>query len=84
MHVVTHQRIGVDRALGARGGFAQRIKIGGAIARAGKAGRAGATALHDVQGGVGFFRAGEARHGQDNAARSGGVDPTRAGPGSEG
>jgi hypothetical protein len=39
--------------------------------------------LNDVQRDVGFLGAGKARHGQDNAARSGGVDPTRTGPGSE-
>jgi len=35
----------------------------GAVSRAGKAGAALAGALHDVQRGVGFFGAGEARHG---------------------
>src|SRR6266581_5685156 len=83
MYVVSHQRISVDRALGPRRAFAQRLEIGGAVSRAGKAGAAFASALHDVQRGVGFFRAGKARHGTpNNAASHGGVDsgPTSLDP----
>src|SRR5438445_4586183 len=75
MHMIAHQRISVDRALCTRRAFAQRLEIGGAVSCAGKAGAALASALHDVQRGVGFFRTGKARHGTPyNAASRGGVD----------
>jgi len=74
--MIAHQRIGVDRALRTRRAFAQRLEIGGAVSRAGKAGATFASALHDVQRGVRFFGAGKARHGtRNNAAGRGGVDP---------
>ncbi len=81
MHMISHQRISVDCALRTRRAFAQRLEIGDAVSRAGKAGATFASALHDVQRGVGFFRAGKARHGTpNNAASRGGVDPVaRAG-----
>jgi len=63
VHVVSHQGVGVNSASGTRRAFAQRLEIGGAVSCAGKAGAAFASALHDVQCGVGFFGAGEARHG---------------------
>jgi len=78
VHVIAHQRIGVHRAVLALRAFAQRLEIGGAVWRAGKAGAALASALHDVQRGVGFFRAGKARHGKpNNAASRGAVDSAR-------
>ena len=76
VHVVAHQSVSVDRALGTQRAFAERLEIGGAVSCAGKAGAALASTLHDVQRGVGFFGAGEARHGTaNNAAGRGGVDP---------
>src|SRR6267378_8644002 len=73
--MIAHQRIGVDRALFTLGALAQCPQIRRAVHRAGETSRAFASALHDVQRGVGFLRAGEARHGTpNNAAGCGAVD----------
>ena len=79
VHMIAHQRVSVDRALGPRRAFAQRFEVGGAVSCAGKAGAAFASALHDVQCGVGFFGTGKARHARNNAAGRGGVDPALKG-----
>src|SRR5690348_10766693 len=64
VHVVSHQGVGVDRAAGPRGAFAQHPEIGGAVSAAGKARAALVTALDHVKRTVSFFGTSEAHHGQ--------------------
>src|SRR5262249_25913241 len=70
VHVVAHERVGVDGARLPRGASAKRREVGGAVLRAGKTGAALAPALHDVQRGVSLLGAGKARHNRKTPRRA--------------
>jgi len=63
VHMVAHQRPGVDRACGFERALAKQREIGTAVAGAGEAGGAGTGRAAPSEAGCGLLGTGETRHG---------------------